>query len=63
MINVPTGEAARLLDTELQVCLEALDAYRSSPHGPDETLRIRARKKIAQQLESARKPYEGSGKR
>lgn len=56
-MTTPCGDTARLLDTELQVVLEALDAYRPPRMGPDETLRTRARKKLAMQLEAARKPF------
>lgn len=59
-MNTPCGDTARLLDTELQVALEALDAYRPPRMGPDEALRVRARKKLAMQLEAARKPYEAA---
>jgi len=62
-MTTPCGDQAKLLDTELQVALEALDAYRPPRMGPDETLRTRARKKLAMQLEAARKPYEAAGKR
>jgi hypothetical protein len=61
-MTTPCGDTARLLDTELQVVLQSLDAY-TIPYGPDEILRQRARKKLAMQLEAARKPYEGAGKR
>lgn len=62
-MNVPCGETARLLDTELQVVLEALDAYSPPRMGPDKALRTRARKKLAMQLEAARKPFAEAGKR
>jgi hypothetical protein len=50
------------LDTELQLCLEALDAYRPPPLGPQDTIRTRARKKLARQLELARRPYQEAAK-
>lgn len=56
-MTTPTGEAAALLDTELQVCLEALDAYQPPRLGPEETIRQRARKKLAMQLAAAREKY------
>jgi hypothetical protein len=54
------GETVHLLDTELQVVLQAVDAY-SIAYGPDEVLRQRARKKIAAALELAQRPYKGKG--
>ena len=56
-MDIPTGDANRLLDTELQVVLEAIMAYDPPRMGPDVTLLARARKKIANQLEAARRPY------
>ena len=57
MITTHTGDALHLLDTELQVVLQAVDAYQLN-HGPDEVLRLRARKKIAAALELAQRPYK-----
>jgi len=62
MSTTHTGDALHLLDTELQVTLQALDAYQL-PHGPDEVLRLRARRKIAAALELAQRPYKGKGQR
>lgn len=56
MMDTPTGDQNRLLDTELQVTLQALDAYRL-PWGTEEELRQRARKKVAAQLEAAQRPF------
>ena len=52
-----SGESIPMLDTELQVVLEALDAYQPPRLGPDDTIRIRARKKIAQALELAQRRF------
>jgi len=54
------GETVHLLDTELQVVLQAVDAY-AIAYGPDEVLRLRARRKIAAALELAQRPYKGKG--
>jgi hypothetical protein len=56
-MTTPCGDQAKLLHTELQVAIEALDAYRPPRMGQDETLRTRARKKLAMQLEAARRPF------
>lgn len=56
-MTIPCGDTNRLLDTELQVVLEAIMAYDPPRVGPDVTLLARARKKIANQLEAARKPF------
>jgi hypothetical protein len=56
-ITTQSGENIPLLDTELQVVLEALDAYQPPRLGPDDTIRIRARKKIAQALSIAQRPF------
>lgn len=58
----PTGEQIHLTDTELRVVLESIDAHRL-PYGPDEVLRTRARKKIAQALEIASRPFVEAAKR
>ena len=62
MMDLPTGDQNKLLDTELQVTLQALDAYRL-PWGPEEDLRQRARRKVAAQLELAQRPYRETAKR
>lgn len=53
----PSGENVHFVDTELQVLLQALDAYRPPAIGPEETLRIRTRKKVAAALIAAQRPF------
>lgn len=50
-----------LTDTEWQIILQAIDAY-SLPWGPEEELRLRARKKVAAALQIAQRPFKEPAK-